>query len=88
MTSARKPGRVRLDLGFDPVGERLDLGGVPLAGEVAAGVAAHPQRDVGVRPHRLGAGRRAGRVGLVHLPDEHEGLRRDPVLREVGRVPA
>ena len=78
-----------LDLGLDPVGERLDLGGVPLAGEVAAGVAARTRSGhVGVRPHGLGAGRRAGRVGLVHLPDEHERARGDAVLGEVGRVPA
>ena len=42
------------------------------------------QRNVRVRPHRLGAGGRTGRVGLVHLADEHERVRRDAVLRQVG----
>ena len=79
-------GRVRLDLGFDPVGEGLGLARVPHAAERSAGVAAGPERDVAVRPHRLGARRRPRRVGLVHLPDEHERAGRDLVLREVGRV--
>ena len=80
-----EPRRMTLDLGLHAVGERLHLGGVPLAGEVAAGVTAHAQRDVGVRPDGLGAHRRAGRVGLVHLPDQHEGARGDPVLGQIGR---
>ncbi len=36
-----------------------------------------PLGDVGVGPHRLGAGRRPGGVAGRHLPGEHEGLGRD-----------
>ncbi len=81
-----EPRRVLLDLGLDAVGERLGLAGVPRAPQVPARVAPRTQRHVGVGPHRLGAGRRAGGVGLVHLPGEHVRVRGDAVLGEVGGV--
>ena len=43
-------------------------------------------RHVRVRPHRLGAGRGAGRVGLVHLADEHERARGHETTRELRAV--
>ena len=65
-----EPGRQCLDLGFHPVGERLGVAAVPLAGELAAG--RRPRRRVvrgtWVYAHTVSVpGGRAGGVGLVHL---------------------
>ena len=77
-TREPKPGRELLEPGLHPVGEALEVVVVPLAADaLVAGVAAGPLRDVGVGPHRLGAGRRAGRVGGGHLAGEHERPGRD-----------
>ena len=86
MTSDRKPGaNDSISASMRSANVSLSLG-VPDARQVAARVTAHAQRHVGVRPHRLRARRRPGGVGGVHLAGEHERVRGDAVLREVGRV--
>ena len=73
-----KPGASALDPFLHPVGETLAVAGVPPTRDAAVtGVATGVLRDVGVGPHRLGADRRAARVGGGHLPREQERPGRD-----------
>ena len=62
---------------------------MPVRAPRAAGAASTvlAARHVRVRPHRLGARRRAGRVGRRHLPEQQERVARHPAAREVVRDP-
>ena len=84
MTRDPKPGRDLLDPRLHPVGEPLAVVPVPdPADAVVAGVADRVLRHVRVGPQRLGAGRRAGRVGRRHLAGQHERRRRDGPRRHL-----
>ena len=76
---SRSPGASRSIRCLHPVGEPLAVVGVPRRrGCRLAGVARRVLRHVRVGPHRLGAGRRPGRVGGRHLAGQQERAGRAP----------
>ena len=79
-----EPGREPFHVRLHAVGEQLRVPVVPATGDAGTPcVTLRALRYVRVAPHGFGAGRRPGRVGRRHLPQDEHRLRRDEPHREV-----